>query len=98
MCRSLGLGVFLQVVDGKTVQLLQESGAPGLKEDAYQVGERDEGQQGFGGDARQKEVYENTVGEIVKEFCDGINTSVAAFGQSSAGKTHTLVGKEGLLQ
>jgi len=85
------------VVDGNTVQLLKESGAPGLADDVYKVGDNTRPCV-FGQETRQKDLYASTVESMVHEFCDGINTSIVAFGQSDGGKTHTMVGQEGLLQ
>jgi len=86
-----------KVVDGNTVQLLKESGAPGLAEDVYKAGDASRACI-FGAETRQKDLYASTVENLVHGFCDGINHNVVGFGQSDAGKTHTLVGQEGMLQ
>ena len=61
------------MVDGNTVQLLKESGAPGLADDVYKVGDNTRPCV-FGQETRQKDLYASTVESMVHEFCDGINT------------------------
>ncbi|OXU24531.1 hypothetical protein TSAR_001688 [Trichomalopsis sarcophagae] len=41
------------------------------------------------------DVYEGSTKELIKSLLDGYNCSVFAYGATGAGKTHTMLGKEG---
>lgn len=43
--------------------------------------------------SKNSEVYEGLVYRVVKGFVDGFNGTLFAYGQTSSGKTHTLIGK-----
>jgi hypothetical protein len=49
-------------------------------------------------DSRQDEVYHVTAKHIVHDVLDGYNGTVFAYGQTSTGKTHTMLGGEGDLR
>ena len=49
----------------------------------------------FGQGASQAEVYEASVHPVIEEVLQGYNGTVFAYGQTSAGKTFTMVGGEG---
>jgi len=46
-------------------------------------------------EASQEDVFDATCGDIVTDFCSGINGTVLAYGQTGAGKTHTMLGGRG---
>jgi len=46
----------------------------------------------FGGNASQELVYNDCVHELVKDFINGQNCLLFAYGTSSAGKTYTIQG------
>lgn len=45
-----------------------------------------------GGSARQRDIYERTAAPIVDSVLEGYNGTVFAYGQTGAGKTHTMEG------
>ncbi|KAF7143964.1 hypothetical protein RHSIM_Rhsim05G0068300 [Rhododendron simsii] len=46
----------------------------------------------FGGDSQTRQVYEEGAKEIALSVVGGINSSIFAYGQTSSGKTYTMVG------
>lgn len=46
----------------------------------------------LGPEASQEHVYANTAKEVIPSLLDGFNASVFAYGQTSAGKTFTMLG------
>ena len=42
----------------------------------------------------QKQVYDITVAPIVESVLDGYNGTILAYGQTSSGKTHTMLGED----
>ena len=46
----------------------------------------------FSESSSQEAVYKTTVEQFVELVLDGYDLTVAAYGQSGAGKTHTLIG------
>ncbi|XP_058213203.1 kinesin-like protein KIN-7E isoform X2 [Rhododendron vialii] len=46
----------------------------------------------FGGDSQTRQVYEEGAKEIALSVVSGINSSIFAYGQTSSGKTYTMVG------
>uniref|UniRef100_A0A8C2LPA7 Kinesin-like protein n=1 Tax=Cricetulus griseus TaxID=10029 RepID=A0A8C2LPA7_CRIGR len=49
----------------------------------------------FGEAATQQDVFQHTTHSILDSFLQGYNCSVFAYGATGAGKTHTMLGKEG---
>ncbi|XP_069882906.1 kinesin-like protein KIF18B isoform X1 [Dipodomys merriami] len=49
----------------------------------------------FGEMATQQDVFQHTTHSILDSFLQGYNCSVFAYGATGAGKTHTMLGKEG---
>ena len=49
----------------------------------------------FNMDASNDDVFEGTTKELILNLLDGYNCSVFAYGATGAGKTHTMLGKEG---
>ncbi|XP_076726900.2 kinesin-like protein KIF18B [Callospermophilus lateralis] len=49
----------------------------------------------FGEKATQQDVFQHTTSRILDSFLQGYNCSVFAYGATGAGKTHTMLGKEG---
>ncbi|ELV10097.1 Kinesin-like protein KIF18B [Tupaia chinensis] len=49
----------------------------------------------FGEAATQREVFQHTTHSILDSFLQGYNCSVFAYGATGAGKTHTMLGREG---
>lgn len=43
----------------------------------------------------QEQVYAHAAQEIVRDVLEGFNGTIFAYGQTSTGKTHTMVGREG---
>ena len=48
----------------------------------------------FDGDTTQKQVYDQSVKSLVKNFLIGINCSFMAYGQTDSGKTYTILGPD----
>ena len=48
----------------------------------------------FSESSSQEAVYKTTVEQFVELILDGYDLTVTAYGQSEAGKTHTLIGSE----
>lgn len=46
----------------------------------------------FGGDSQTRQVYEEGAKEIALSVVSGINSSIFAYGQTSSGKTYTMIG------
>ncbi|XP_011375424.1 kinesin-like protein KIF18B [Pteropus vampyrus] len=49
----------------------------------------------FGEAATQRDVFQHTTHSILDSFLQGYNCSVFAYGATGAGKTHTMLGREG---
>ncbi|XP_037348387.1 kinesin-like protein KIF18B [Talpa occidentalis] len=49
----------------------------------------------FGEEATQQDVFQHTTLSILDSFLQGYNCSVFAYGATGAGKTHTMLGREG---
>lgn len=49
----------------------------------------------FGEAATQQDVFQHTTHSILDRFLQGYNCSVFAYGATGAGKTHTMLGREG---
>lgn len=47
----------------------------------------------FGSDATQDQIFEDTR-QLIRSCCDGYNVCVFAYGQTGAGKTHTMEGSK----
>jgi kinesin family protein 5 len=74
-------GLSLEVVDSHTVQVV----GPGSKEVLSFKFDHV-----FGETAAQRQVYEITARETVKDMLDGYNGTIFAYGQTGAGKTYTM--------
>jgi len=48
--------------------------------------------QTYGPNAQQKSIYDKTAAKIVESVCEGYNGTIFAYGQTGAGKTHTMEG------
>lgn len=48
----------------------------------------------FRGDASNQEVYQTVAGDVVRTAMNGINGTVFAYGVTSSGKTHTMMGND----
>lgn len=46
----------------------------------------------YGSFSTQEEIYNNTLKPIIKDVCDGIESTVFAYGQTGTGKTYTMEG------
>ncbi|GBG25574.1 Kinesin-like protein KIF3B [Hondaea fermentalgiana] len=46
----------------------------------------------YGPTAQQKQIYDRTAAAIVESVCEGYNGTIFAYGQTGAGKTHTMEG------
>ncbi len=46
----------------------------------------------FGGDADTDAVYDASFRHIVQNCCDGLNGCILAYGQTSSGKTYSMLG------
>ncbi|KVH99972.1 Kinesin, motor domain-containing protein, partial [Cynara cardunculus var. scolymus] len=49
----------------------------------------------FGPSSRQKDLYDQVVGPIVREALEGYNWTIFAYGQTGTGKTYTMEGEGG---
>ncbi|XP_006735934.1 kinesin-like protein KIF18B [Leptonychotes weddellii] len=49
----------------------------------------------FGEAATQRDVFQHTTHSVLDSFLQGYNCSVFAYGATGAGKTHTMLGREG---
>jgi hypothetical protein len=47
----------------------------------------------FGSEATQDQIFEDTR-QLIRSCCDGYNVCVFAYGQTGAGKTHTMEGSK----
>mmetsp|Transcript_12382 Transcript_12382/g.18481 ORF Transcript_12382/g.18481 Transcript_12382/m.18481 type:complete len:1791 (+) Transcript_12382:2-5374(+) len=43
-------------------------------------------------DSKQKDVYKRSVSKMVRRLLNGFNSTIFAYGQTSSGKTHTMMG------
>eukprot|EP00729_Bicosta_minor_P023694 gene23694-9181_t len=48
----------------------------------------------FGSGSKTEEVYQRVAKQIVLSTMDGINGTIFAYGQTSSGKTHTMMGSD----
>jgi kinesin family protein 5 len=86
-----------EVLDSQTVQLTQIAGGSGGDEALSGAGAA--GGSGpftfdrvFDTDATQSEVYQHVAGDLVKQCLDGYYCTCFAYGQTGAGKTHSMMG------
>ncbi|XP_075850741.1 LOW QUALITY PROTEIN: kinesin-like protein KIF18B [Microcebus murinus] len=95
----------VQVVDERVLVFNPEEpdgGFPGLKWGGTQDGPKRKGKdltfvfdRVFGEAATQQDVFQHTTHSILDGFLQGYNCSVFAYGATGAGKTHTMLGREG---
>ncbi|XP_025135734.2 kinesin-like protein KIF18B isoform X2 [Bubalus bubalis] len=95
----------VQVVDERVLVFDPEEpdgGFLGLKWGSAQDGPRKKGKdltfvfdRVFGETATQQDVFQHTTHSILDSFLQGYNCSVFAYGATGAGKTHTMLGREG---
>uniref|UniRef100_A0A2K6EW08 Kinesin-like protein n=1 Tax=Propithecus coquereli TaxID=379532 RepID=A0A2K6EW08_PROCO len=95
----------VQVVDERVLVFNPEEpdgGFPGLKWGSIQDGPKRKGKdltfvfdRVFGEAATQQDVFQHTTHGILDGFLQGYNCSVFAYGATGAGKTHTMLGREG---
>ncbi|XP_049716965.1 kinesin-like protein KIF18B [Elephas maximus indicus] len=95
----------VQVVDDRVLVFDPEEpdgGFPGLKWSGTQDGPKKKGKdlkfvfdRVFGEVATQQDVFQYTTHSILDGFLQGYNCSVFAYGATGAGKTHTMLGREG---
>ncbi|XP_034362052.1 kinesin-like protein KIF18B isoform X1 [Arvicanthis niloticus] len=95
----------IQVVDDRMLVFDPEEcegGFPGLKWSGSHNGPKKKGKdltfvfdRVFGEAATQQEVFQHTTHNILDSFLQGYNCSVFAYGATGAGKTHTMLGREG---
>uniref|UniRef100_A0A8C8ZMI8 Kinesin-like protein n=1 Tax=Prolemur simus TaxID=1328070 RepID=A0A8C8ZMI8_PROSS len=95
----------VQVVDERVLVFNPEEpdgGFPGLKWGSTQDGPKRKGKdltfvfdRVFGEAATQQDVFQHTTHGILDGFLQGYNCSVFAYGATGAGKTHTMLGREG---
>ncbi|XP_021068427.1 kinesin-like protein KIF18B [Mus pahari] len=79
-----------------------DGGFPGLKWSGSHNGPKKKGKdltfvfdRVFGEMATQEDVFQHTTHNILDSFLQGYNCSVFAYGATGAGKTHTMLGREG---
>lgn len=79
-----------------------DGGFPGLKWSGSHNGPKKKGKdltfvfdQVFSEVATQQDVFQHTTHNILASFLQGYNCSVFAYGATGAGKTHTMLGREG---
>ncbi|XP_041491902.1 kinesin-like protein KIF18B [Microtus oregoni] len=95
----------IQVVDERVLVFDPEEcdgGFPGLKWSGSHNGPKKKGKdltfvfdRVFGEVATQQDVFQHTTHSILDSFLRGYNCSVFAYGATGAGKTHTMLGREG---
>lgn len=95
----------IQVVDERMLVFDPEEcdgGFPGLKWSGSHNGPKKKGKdltfvfdRVFGEVATQQDVFQHTTHSILDSFLQGYNCSVFAYGATGAGKTHTMLGREG---
>lgn len=95
----------IQVVDERVLVFDPEEydgGFPGLKWSGSHNGPKKKGKdltfvfdRVFGEAATQQDVFQHTTHSILDSFLQGYNCSVFAYGATGAGKTHTMLGREG---
>ncbi|XP_006897942.1 PREDICTED: kinesin-like protein KIF18B [Elephantulus edwardii] len=95
----------VQVVDERVLVFDPEEsdgGFPGLKWSGTHDGPKKKGKdlkfvfdRVFGETATQQDVFQYTTHSILDGFLQGYNCSVFAYGATGAGKTHTMLGREG---
>ncbi|CAO3597578.1 unnamed protein product [Absidia cylindrospora] len=52
----------------------------------------------FDTESAQNQVYTGVVSNLIDRFLDGYNVTILAYGQTSSGKTHTIMGSAGMDQ
>ncbi|XP_077020240.1 kinesin-like protein KIF18B isoform X2 [Tamandua tetradactyla] len=95
----------VQVVDERVLVFDPEEpdgGFPGLKWGSTHDGPKKKGKdlkfvfdRVFGEAATQQDVFQHTTCSVLDSFLQGYNCSVFAYGATGAGKTHTMLGREG---
>ncbi|XP_008054731.2 kinesin-like protein KIF18B [Carlito syrichta] len=95
----------VQVVDERVLVFNPEEpdgGFPGLKWGGAHEGPKKKSKdltfvfdRVFGEAATQQDVFQHTTHSILDGFLQGYNCSVFAYGATGAGKTHTMLGREG---
>ncbi|XP_031208780.1 kinesin-like protein KIF18B [Mastomys coucha] len=95
----------IQVVDEQMLVFDPEEcdgGFPGLKWSGSHNGPKKKGKdlrfafdRVFGEKSTQQDVFQHTTHNILDSFLQGYNCSVFAYGATGAGKTHTMLGREG---
>uniref|UniRef100_H0X816 Kinesin-like protein n=1 Tax=Otolemur garnettii TaxID=30611 RepID=H0X816_OTOGA len=95
----------VQVVDERVLVFNPEEpngGFPGLKWGGIHDGSKKKGKdltfvfdRVFGEAATQQDVFQHTTHSLLDGFLRGYNCSVFAYGATGAGKTHTMLGREG---
>ncbi|XP_063562416.1 kinesin-like protein KIF18B isoform X8 [Gorilla gorilla gorilla] len=95
----------VQVVDERVLVFNPEEpdgGFPGLKWGGTHDGPKKKGKdltfvfdRVFGEAATQQDVFQHTTHSVLDSFLQGYNCSVFAYGATGAGKTHTMLGREG---
>ncbi|XP_042638801.1 kinesin-like protein KIF18B [Orycteropus afer afer] len=95
----------VQVVDERVLVFDPEEpdgGFPGLKWGSIHDGPKKKGKdlkfvfdRVFGEEATQQDLFQYTTHSILDGFLQGYNCSVFAYGATGAGKTHTMLGREG---
>nr|XP_028692441.1 kinesin-like protein KIF18B isoform X2 [Macaca mulatta] len=95
----------VQVVDERVLVFNPEEpdgGLPSLKWGGTHDGPKKKGKdltfvfdRIFGEAATQQDVFQHTTHSILDSFLQGYNCSVFAYGATGAGKTHTMLGREG---
>eukprot|EP00466_Bigelowiella_natans_P002704 jgi/Bigna1/86507/estExt_fgenesh1_pg.C_110060 len=46
----------------------------------------------YGRESKQKDIYKHSVSKMVRRLLKGFNSTIFAYGQTSSGKTHTMMG------
>lgn len=73
--------------DGKTIYFHQPQSSTNDKEFTFDAS--------LSESTTQEQVYVHAAQEIVRDVLEGYNGTIFAYGQTSTGKTHTMVGREG---
>jgi len=47
----------------------------------------------YGRESKQKDIYKHSVSKMVRRLLKGFNSTIFAYGQTSSGKTHTMMGE-----
>eukprot|EP00466_Bigelowiella_natans_P009762 jgi/Bigna1/76445/fgenesh1_pg.41_\ len=81
--------------EDSTVVVLDKSGNEGDKPKKKDGGHKFTFDTVFGTESSQEEVYERSVKNMIPKLLEGFNSTVFAYGQTSSGKTHTMMGKLG---